>query len=259
MTDTPTTSEALVLPTSPVPLPSLAPAISPAEHPIRPASPTPQPTQEPTTSLFAPGWLALGIHHIAHALFQQNLPLIPRLLSALARFLTGTDIHPGAQIGAGVTIHHGSGVVIGETAIVGDGTIIHQEVTLGGTGKDTGKRHPTLGKNVIVGAGAKILGNITIGDAVRVGAGAIVLRHAPSHTTVVGIPGRNLTAANPETPEAVEDWQPDLEAQVIQQLFTRLKAIETHVQALKASPDHPSPDVSHSNQLIEEFLDGAGI
>jgi serine O-acetyltransferase len=137
-----------------------------------------------------PGPQALLFYRIAHFLYQFNLPVIPRFISHLARFLTGIEIHPGAVIGHHVFIDHGMGVVIGETAIVGDYCLIYQGVTLGGTGKEIGKRHPTLGCNVIVGAGSKILGNITIGDHVRVGAGTVVLKNVPSHSTVVGIPGR---------------------------------------------------------------------
>ena len=133
---------------------------------------------------------ALLFYRIAHFLNQFNLPVIPRLLSHIARFLTGIEIHPAATIGHQVFIDHGMGVVIGETAIVGNYCVIYQGVTLGGTGKETGKRHPTLGCNVTVGAGSKILGNITINDHVRVGAGAVVLKDVPSHCTVVGIPGR---------------------------------------------------------------------
>jgi serine O-acetyltransferase len=155
-------------------------------------------------------------------------------------------------------------VVIGETAIVGDGSVIHQEVTLGGTGKDTGKRHPTLVRGVVVGPGAKVLGNIHIGDHSRIGAGAIVLRSAPDYATVVGIPGRQVNGAARQSLEPVDDWQPDLEAQVIQQLFSRLQGLETQVRELKvANPNVvPAPagqERERSDQLIEAFLDGADI
>ena len=123
----------------------------------------------------------------------RRVSFIPRLISHLGRFLTGIEIHPGAEIGKGVFIDHGMGVVIGETAIVGDYTLIYQGVTLGGTGKESGKRHPTLGKNVVVGAGAKVLGNLQIGDRVRIGAGSVVLRDVPPDATVVGIPGRIIS------------------------------------------------------------------
>ena len=118
------------------------------------------------------------------------MPIIPRWLSQTARFFTGIEIHPGARIGKSFFIDHGMGVVIGETAIIGDNVLLYQGVTLGGTGKETGKRHPTLGNNVVVGAGAKILGNITIGDNSYIGANAVVIKNVPPNSTVVGIPGR---------------------------------------------------------------------
>ena len=135
------------------------------------------------------GLHAIISHRIAHALWRIKIPLVPRLISQLTRWLTGIEIHPGAQIGKGLFIDHGMGVVIGETSIVGDNCTLFQGVTLGGTGKEAGKRHPTLGNNVVAGAGAKILGNITIGDNSYVGANAVVLKDVPSNVTVVGVPG----------------------------------------------------------------------
>ena len=140
--------------------------------------------------LLYPGLHALVSYRISHQLWQWKVPIIPRWLSQYARFLTGIEIHPGAQIGKRFFIDHGMGVVIGETAIVGDNVLLYQGVTLGGTGKETGKRHPTLGNNVVVGAGAKILGNITIGDNSYIGANAVVIKNVPPNSTVVGIPGR---------------------------------------------------------------------
>lgn len=137
-----------------------------------------------------PGLHALIAYRFAHRLYKWHIPLIPRMISYLTRIITGIEIHPGARIGRRFFIDHGEGVVIGETAIVGDDVLIYQQVTLGGTGKEHGKRHPTLGNNVIVGAGAKILGNITIGDNVRVGAGSVVIEDVPENSTVVGVPGR---------------------------------------------------------------------
>lgn len=137
-----------------------------------------------------PGPQAIILYRIAHLLHNLGVLFLPRFISHLARFLTGIEIHPGAVIGKGVFIDHGMGVVIGETAVVGDYCLLYQGVTLGGTGKETGKRHPTLGCNVTVGAGAKILGNINIGDRVRVGAITIVLKDVPPNSTIVGIPGR---------------------------------------------------------------------
>ncbi len=133
---------------------------------------------------------AIFLHRIAHFLWQLRLPFFPRFISQAGRFLTGIEIHPGAVIGKGFFIDHGMGVVIGETAIIGDNVTLFQGVTLGGTGKETGKRHPTLGNNIVVGSGAKVLGNIKIGDHSYIGANAVVLREVPAHSTVVGVPGR---------------------------------------------------------------------
>lgn len=137
-----------------------------------------------------PGLHAIVAYRFAHRLYKWNIPLIPRIISYLTRIITGIEIHPGARIGRRFFIDHGEGVVIGATTIVGDDVLIYQQVTLGGTGKEQGKRHPTLGNNVIVGAGAKVLGNITIGDYVRIGAGSVVIEDVPEYSTVVGIPGR---------------------------------------------------------------------
>ncbi len=136
------------------------------------------------------GFHALLSYRLAHWLWKRRIPFVPRALSQLARFLTGIEIHPGATIGSGMFIDHGMGVVIGETSEVGNDVTLFQGVTLGGTGKQRGKRHPTLGSHVVVGAGAKVLGPITIGDYVKVGANAVVLQDVPDHSTVVGIPGK---------------------------------------------------------------------
>lgn len=137
-----------------------------------------------------PGFQALILHRLAHKLLTWKIPFIPRFISYLARFLTGVDIHPGAQIGRRCFIDHGTGVVIGETSIVGQDVLIYQQVTLGGTGCEHGKRHPTIGDGVILGAGAKVLGNITIGAHTRIGAGSVVVHNVPANCTVVGVPGR---------------------------------------------------------------------
>jgi len=136
------------------------------------------------------GFHVLLAHRVAHKLLYWKIPFIPRLISQVARFLTGIEIHPGASIGKRFFIDHGAGVVIGETTIIGDDVLIYQGVTLGGTGKEQGKRHPTLGNFVTVGAGAKVLGNITIGDYSLIGAGSVVIDNVPEHCTVVGVPGR---------------------------------------------------------------------
>lgn len=137
-----------------------------------------------------PGFHALLLHRISHKLWVWKVPVIPRLISTFSRFLTGIDIHPGATIGRRFFIDHGMGVVIGETAEIGDDVLLYQGVTLGGTSSKAEKRHPTLGRGVVVGAGAKVLGNITLGNYVKVGAGSVVINDVPDHATVVGIPGR---------------------------------------------------------------------
>ncbi len=136
------------------------------------------------------GLHALIYHRIAHALVKTGVPILPRYISHVARFFTGIEIHPGARIGESFFIDHGMGVVIGETAIIGDNVLLYQGVTLGGTGKERGKRHPTVGNNVVIGAGAKILGDITIGDNSYIGSNAVVIKDVPQDSTVVGVPGR---------------------------------------------------------------------
>ena len=180
-----------------------------------------------------PGLQAIASHRVAHWLYNLGLPLIPRLLSHWARFFTGIEIHPGAQIGKGVFIDHGMGVVIGETAIIGDYALIYQGVTLGGTGKETGKRHPTLGENVVVGAGAKVLGNLLIGNNVRIGAGSVVLQDVPSDCTVVGVPGRIVYRSGVKVNPLAHGNLPDSEASVIRTLIDRLENLEAQVAALK--------------------------
>ncbi|MGD1917512.1 MAG: serine O-acetyltransferase [Pleurocapsa sp.] len=178
-----------------------------------------------------PGIHALALHRVANWLWHYRVPLLPRFLSHLSRFLTGIEIHPGATIGKGVFIDHGMGVVIGETAIVGDYCLIYQNVTLGGTGKQTGKRHPTLGENVVVGSGAKVLGNIIIGNDVRVGAGSIVLIDVPDNSTVVGVPGRIVSRTGHGCP--LEHGQlPDPQAKIIRSLLDRIESLEEKIQNL---------------------------
>ena len=198
-----------------------------------------------------PGLQALLLHRFAHRLFLMKMPLIPRLISHISRFITGIEIHPGAQIGEGVFIDHGMGVVIGETAIVGDRSLIYQGVTLGGTGKETGKRHPTLGDNVVVGAGAKVLGNLQIGDNVRIGAGSVVLRNVPSDCTVVGIPGRVVHRSGVKINPLEHGNLPDSEATVIRALIDRIESLEQEVQQLRSSH-------SRNNSLVASVLSESG-
>ncbi len=145
--------------------------------------------------LLYPGYKALMAHRRAAWFLNHGMPFVARWISQRAARKTGIEIHPGAQIGRRVTIDHGMGVVIGETAVVGDGCTIYQGVTLGGTGKDKGKRHPTLGKNVLVGSGAKVLGPFTVGDNARIAAGAVVLSEVPSDATAVGVPAQVVRIA----------------------------------------------------------------
>jgi len=146
-----------------------------------------------------PGFHARQFHRVAHALRRWRIPVLPRLVSHISRFLTGIEIHPGARIGEGVFIDHGMGVVIGETAEIGDNVTIYQGVTLGGTSLQRIKRHPTVGNNVVVGVGAKLIGDITIGENTMVGAGSVVVSSVPANATVVGVPGRVVAMRNPDT------------------------------------------------------------
>jgi serine O-acetyltransferase len=179
-----------------------------------------------------PGFHAVLVHRLAHGLFTSGFTTTARWISQVSRWLTGIEIHPGAQIGRRFFIDHGMGVVIGETAIVGDDCLLYQGVTLGGTGKERGKRHPTLGNRVIIGSGAKVLGNITIGDDVRVGAGSVVLKPVPDHSTVVGIPGR-VVRSRMDNEEALEHGKlPDPEGQAMEQLTQRVEQLEALVREL---------------------------
>src|SRR5215813_7776018 len=149
--------------------------------------------------LLYPGLHAITLHRFAHALWARHVPFIPRLISQIGRFLTGIEIHPGAQIGRGFFIDHGMGVVIGETTQIGDWVTLYQGVTLGGTGKQRGKRHPTIEDHAVVGVGAVVLGAITVGRDARVGGGAVVVKDVPAHSTAVGVPARIVATHDPQT------------------------------------------------------------
>lgn len=178
-----------------------------------------------------PGFHAILFHRLSHRLYKAGIPLLPRVISQWARFLTGIEIHPGATIGRRFFIDHGMGVVIGETTEIGDDVLLYQNVTLGGTGNEQGKRHPTLGNNVVVGTGAKVLGGITIGNGVKIGAGSVVVHPVPDHSTVVGIPGRVVRF---RAPEGVLDhgMLPDPEGQEIEELKQRVQSLEDQIKAL---------------------------
>jgi serine O-acetyltransferase len=178
-----------------------------------------------------PGFHAVLFHRLAHRLHTAGVPLLPRAISQLSRFLTGIEIHPGATIGRRFFIDHGMGVVIGETAEIGDDVLLYQGVTLGGTGNEQGKRHPTIGNIVVVGTGAKVLGSIRIGDHVKIGAGSVVVRPVPDHSTVVGVPGRVVRQRGAEG-ELEHGMLPDPEGQEISDLRERVADLERQVQAL---------------------------
>tara|TARA_X000000368_G_scaffold418814_1_gene420135 strand:+ start:1435 stop:2190 length:756 start_codon:yes stop_codon:yes gene_type:complete len=176
-----------------------------------------------------PGFQALVMHRISHKLWEYKIPLIPRVLSQFTRFFTGIEIHPGAQIGRGVFIDHGMGVVIGETSQIGNRCLLYQGVTLGGTGKDHGKRHPTLEENVVVGAGAKVLGAITVGTNTRIGAGSVVVRNVEADSTVVGIPGRVVHQSGVKVNPLAHSALPDAEASIIRNLMKRIDNLENQI------------------------------
>jgi len=180
-----------------------------------------------------PGFQAIFIHRFTHKLWKLNLPLIPRILSQINRSLTGIEIHPGAKIGTKVFIDHGMGVVIGETAEVGNNCLLYQGVTLGGTGKSHGKRHPTLLENVVVGAGAKVLGSITVGANTRIGAGSVVVRSVKGNSTVVGVPGRIVHESGVKINPLAHSALPDAEANVIRNLMDRIDDLENQINRLQ--------------------------
>jgi serine O-acetyltransferase len=180
-----------------------------------------------------PGIHAIWMHRIAHFLWRLRVPVLPRLVSHLTRWLTGIEIHPGAKIGRGVFIDHGAGVVIGETAEVGDECVLYQGVTLGGTSFSKGKRHPTLEDHVVVGAGAKILGNIRIGSHSRIGANAVVLKSVPPHSVVVGVPGRIKKIAGKEPEPLEHDKIPDPIAEELARAYRRIEELERQVEELR--------------------------
>ncbi len=184
-----------------------------------------------------PGVHAVLLHRLAHKFNRWGLNLPARLISQFSRALTGIEIHPGAKIGRRFFIDHGSGVVIGETTEIGDDVLIYQGVTLGGTGKDKGKRHPTIGNKVVIGTGAKILGAITIGDNAKVGAGSVVVKSVPEGSTVVGIPGRvvRLWAEHPAEHDLEHGRLPDPAGQEIDDLKARLAELERSLAELRSA------------------------
>lgn len=177
-----------------------------------------------------PGLWALFFHRFAHSLYKMGLRFLPRFISAIGQFLTTVDIHPAAQVGRRVFIDHGVGVVVGETAIVGDDVVIYQQVTLGGVSLDKGKRHPTIGNNVVIGAGAKVLGNINIGDEAKIGANSVVIKNVPAGATAVGIPARVLQC-DKTTTKLNHSAIPDVNKEIFEYLLKRIEILEDAVES----------------------------
>ncbi len=196
----------------------------------------PAATSKLEVALTYAGFHALLFHRFAHWMAKKRIPFVPRALSQLARFVTGIEIHPGAAIGSGLFIDHGMGVVIGETTEIGNNVTLFQGVTLGGTGKQRGKRHPTIGSHVVVGAGAKVLGPIKIGDYVKIGANSVVLQDVPDHSTVVGIPGKIVRIKDERVPdEALLDHIhiPDPIADRLIELQLQIDSLKKDLEAQK--------------------------
>ena len=199
-----------------------------------------------------PGFQALSIHRISHRLWNSGFPFLPRLLSQASRFLTGVEIHPGAKIGRGVFIDHGMGVVIGETSEIGDRCLLYQGVTLGGTGKESGKRHPTLEANVVVGAGAKVLGGISVGTNTRIGAGSVVVKNVAANSTVVGIPGRVVHQSGVKINPLAHSALPDTEANVLRNLMERIDQLESDILGLQGQVVNLTKNRTKQDMIIGE-------
>ena len=182
-----------------------------------------------------PGFHARQFHRIAHTLYRWHIPVIPRLISHVSRFLTGVEIHPGATIGEGFFIDHGMGVVIGETSEIGDNVTLYQGVTLGGTSLQHTKRHPTLGNNVVVGVGAKVIGAITIGENSKIGAGSVVITSVPPNATVVGVPGRVIQVRKTDA-DTVERL-PNPVWEKLEELEKKVKRLEKRLAGSEGSKD----------------------
>ena len=203
----------------------------------------PAATSDREVLLLYPGIHALAAYRVAHRLHRSGHRFEARVISQAARFFTGIEIHPGARIGKGLVIDHGMGVVIGETAVIGDNCTLYQGVTLGGTGKDVGKRHPTLGNNVMVGAGAKVLGPFRIGDNTKIAANAVVLAEIPEHCTAVGIPAKVVKKQGVRVENDMDQIHiPDPVAQEIRRLEEKLCALEQELRSLKDEKEENQKD-----------------
>lgn len=205
-----------------------------------------------------PGLHAVWAYRLTHWFWEHNLRLLARCLSQVARLFTGIEIHPGAQIGRRIFIDHGMAVVIGETSIVGDGVVMYQGVTLGGTGKQKGKRHPTIGNDTIIGSGAKVLGDITVGNNCRVGAGSVVLRSIPDNSTIVGVPGhivlRNGKRVVISDPKEISDPMSDVFIRLAAEVHQIREQLQQHTQATLT----PEPNLT-LDQEWDTYSEGGGI
>ena len=197
-----------------------------------------------------PGLWALFFHRFAHYLYKKGLRFIPRFISGVSRFITTVDIHPAAKIGKRLFIDHATGVVIGETAIIGNDVVIYQQVTLGGVSTSSGKRHPTVGNNVVIGAGAKVLGNITLGHNAKIGANSVVVKDVPCCATAVGIPARIISCNDTKNEELRHDILPDITKEVLNYLFKRIAVLEETVKTgdvkLMEKEDHELTEIYSS-------------
>ena len=211
------------------------------------------------------GLHALWLHRLAHKLNDLGVPVVPRWVSQFNRFVTGIEIHPGAKIGEGLFIDHGAGVVIGETAEIGNNVTMYQGVTLGGTGKESGKRHPTVGDNVVFGAGAKVLGAVTVGDNAKVGAGSVVVTDVPKNSTVVGNPGRPVLLQGQRVGIPDIDYRhlPDPVAEAIKCLVARIVEMEQELDEIHPERKGKRQEaVRQTQEMLAELMAydaGAGI
>jgi serine O-acetyltransferase len=211
-----------------------------------------------------PGLHAVWAHHVSHWLWRHGMRFLARLNSQFARLFTGIEIHPGAELGQRLFIDHGIGTVIGETAIVGNDVTLYQGVTLGGTGKEKGKRHPTLGNNISIGSGAKLLGNITIGDNCRVGAGSVVLRTVPANSTIVGVPGHIVLRDGKRVvitdPKDIRDPLSDVIIKLATELHELRQRFQQHIRAVPGEESSQPideqksiPDISPQDLFQEDY------
>ena len=208
-----------------------------------------------------PGLHAAIFHRFAHLLYKFRIPILPRLIAHFSRWITGIEIHPGAKIGQRVFIDHGKGVVIGETAEIGNDVVIYQGVTLGVTSTKKVKRHPTLGNNIVVGCGAKILGNIKIGDNCQIGANSVALKDVPANSTVVGIPARIVLHEGRKLSERDSlnhNLMPDPEADAIKCLITKIKELEEAIRVISKETNSQGVDKILDQQPLPKFLEENG-